>query len=82
MHAQAKQAHWTSLDFVIFILVFWSDFNPDKLLNLGCIRLLIGKGKETRGIEEEAREEREERVEKVERSVCLALNGCWMDNVP
>ena len=40
-----------------------------KLLNPGCVRLLIGKGKETRGIEEEARQEREERVEKVQISV-------------
>ena len=38
-------------------------------LNPGYIRLYIGKGKETRGIEKEAGEEREERVEKVQISV-------------
>ena len=26
----SKTSSWTSLDFVIFILVFWSDFNPDS----------------------------------------------------
>ena len=45
--------------------IWFLKINPQPHAYPGYIRLLIGKGKETRGLEEEAREERQERVEKI-----------------